>query len=298
MPQRTRALAVTSMGPLSEESGEPQPPPQRPPRLAHFNGAALRRERRAAAIRPRGALGRVTSMGPLSEESGEHARRATLDRLVNALQWGRSPKRAERSPSSPSASPKNHHFNGAALRRERRVRVPDDSRFRRELTSMGPLSEESGEAFAASLICAANETTSMGPLSEESGEMKWSPRGRASTHDFNGAALRRERRASRRWRPTRPRATHFNGAALRRERRAPPPPLRSPLALSPLQWGRSPKRAERRRFASSSRAQKRHFNGAALRRERRGPLSLLPLLPSPSSLQWGRSPKRAERRGK
>ncbi len=62
-----------------------------------------------------------------------------------------------------------------------------------------------------------------------------------------------------------------------------------------LQWGRSPKRAERDHGLDLPRERFLRFNGAALRRERRG-LPALAAQGAKDTLQWGRSPKRAERR--
>ncbi len=187
-------LGDASMGPLSEESGEPG-------------------QRRCDA-----ASGRA-SMGPLSEESGEEPREEK--KLAKSkLQWGRSPKRAERAVDPFHLRPFPTCFNGAALRRERRVSV-------------------------LSHVESSTETLQWGRSPKRAERPLQRRRLQQLSRRFNGAALRRERRdclcpwfSTVIWYEL-----QWGRSPKRAERDLHDGTPRHPERL--LQWGRSPKRAER-----------------------------------------------------
>ncbi len=232
-----------SMGPLSEESGEFEERPQKARRSTGFNGAALRRERRGTQASTRGSTSRSFNGAALRRE-----RRGTSSRL----------RRRRRS-----------CFNGAALRRERREVNPGTPGPFVDGASMGPLSEESGEHRRGRDASRDARAASMGPLSEESGE------------EILRLRLLQHHRC-------------FNGAALRRERRAGENPVLEGT-LTELLWGRSPKRAERwRARAPLDPTTRSSFNGAALRRERRDDVLNRP---PPCSVCFNGAALRRERRG-
>ena len=285
----TVKLYIASTGPHSEECGEPSVQPNASSRQSRFNGAALRRVRRAqcigvgggrgagfngAALRrvrrgynPRGpTFPRLASTGPHSEECGERGRPrlklttrngfngAALRRvrrdggtikssgLTASLQRGRTPKSAERagSRSMPvprrslqrGRTPKSAERSGSPriparsclLQRgrtpksaERRRPTPASSRsspLQRGRTpksaesfrllginqpshpaSTGPHSEECGEGNTFEKIEINVKLASTGPHSEECGEAQACRRARRADRSFNGAALRRVRRA-------------------------------------------------------------------------------------------------------
>ncbi len=262
--------STASMGPLSEESGETPVLNSAAGRTDRgFNGAALRRERRAGAgsvgatgarsrfngaalRRERRALrhGLVTtyeeeaSMGPFSEESGELAARNDLPREHRrpSLQWGRSPKRAESPPGAGGA--------------ETLVTA-----------SMGPLSEESGET-SPSIRVQEHPTLQWGRSPKRAESLARLDDHPPDFSGFNGAALRRERRAGGRSAGAGTRFERFNGAALRRERRA--RGIQDAERSACGSFNGAALRRERRVTSSARpRRRPRGFNGAALRRERR-----------------------------
>ncbi len=207
------------MGPLSEESGETRCGGKVSTSTWRFNGAALRRERRDVSF----AIGipnlPLASMGPLSEESGEPVPvPAPVPKAQ--LQWGRSPKRAESARKLIPERPVCHVLQcGAALRRERRELVDVAAR---ELNRCG---------FNGAALRRERRVSSSSPKPAEAGLLQWgrSPKraeslgtflpSRRTSTCFNGAALRRERRVGCATCLPSKQPSSFNGAAVRRQRR-------------------------------------------------------------------------------
>ncbi len=257
-----------SMGPLSEESGERSRSAR--PALASrsFNGAALRRERRARRTRGGCASRTRASMGPLSEESGERC---------SALDPCAARSRASMGPLSEESGERDRRRESSLATRR---------------ASMGPLSEESGEAVADA-DRRRTVVASMGPLSEESGESAYWIAGGVGGWKLQWGRSPKRAERSRGPGPPRARRGRFNGAALRRERRAVRrergfDDVRS-ASMGPL----SEESGELRGNETRHRV-RRGFNGAALRRERRGSTYDERTNRKHVKLQWGRSPKRAE----
>ena len=205
-------------------------------------------------------------------------------------------------------------FNGAALRRERRLSNVHGLRLPLQSFNGAALRRERRPSVSQT-SAESNGTASMGPLSEESGDATQPPPMWLRQSCFNGAALRRERRLGVRS----PVGWLWTELQWGRSPKRAETDCRSLNSLSPptLQWGRSPKRAEtgesgkrginasdsfngaalrrerRRRPRHASKNRPNGFNGAALRRERR-PIEQRAESLFSVQLQWGRSPKRAE----
>ena len=235
-----------------------------------FNGAAVRRggEPSIVARVVRGLW--VASTEPPSEDGGESARAAI------------------RRPPPASC------FNGAAVRRRRRARrrhvlcawTPLLQRSRRPKTAESRRTRSGGDARRVL-------QRSRRPKTAERPERRAADRARVA-HRFNGAAVRRRRRAA---------CHHVDRARpvlLQRSRRPKTaesaPRLRDPArARTSLQRSRRPKTAESsRRFVVESPAC-RGFNGAAVRRRRRGCPSRRARRLLIAALQRSRRPKTAER---
>ena len=133
---------LASMEPLSGESGNPARPRHTPSARMCFNGAALRRERKLAIANTMLALGYALQWSR-SPERAETRRTPPPSRRAAQLQWSRSPERAETPRSGGCCTPSI-------------------------LASMEPLSGESGNAQLRQFIKETDEA-SMEPLSGESG---------------------------------------------------------------------------------------------------------------------------------
>ncbi len=336
------------MGPLSEESGEP-PAGEREgvPRRAASMGPLSEESGEHELGHLPDRLRHAASMGPLSEESGELRDLRPREHARRLLQWGRSPKRAERLDRASGEDTRRIASMGPLSEESGEFSKVTQLAEECFQASMGPLSEESGGDGNSRSGGSRLHHASMGPLSEESGERRPCGGRRTRTRAcFNGAALRRERRAAKR--PKAPVFLHHAsmGPLSEESGEAGGGPKKKfggsthlhhasmgPLSeesgevvvagaaepfVAPLQWGRSPKRAEsspvadmssdefhasmgplseesgeRIRVHCRARRWSNRFNGAALRRERRV-AAFGPIVQAAPQLQWGRSPKRAE----
>ena len=304
-----------SMGPRSGDRGDAPRRVCSAAARSRFNGAAVRRPRRAAcssvaeidaanvpsrasmgprSVRPRRVAGArdaaastSASMGPRSEDRGEDgAHGADRRRMTgfNGAAVGRPRRGGSRGASSTDAS-----FNGAAVGRPRRA--------------------------SSGFVGARGSRASTGPRSEDRGEDRLRVRSHGTRRCFNGAAVRRPRRVavdcsmavavrsastgprsedrgerSRRRQLQRLDRERFNGAAVGRPRRA-LDVQRAPRWTERLQRGRGPKTAESACDAAC-------IAGARLLQRGRGretAESRRELDASASrSLQWGRGPETAE----
>ena len=107
------------MEPLSGESGNLGEIPPFYPHKSSFNGAALRRERKPSARR----VGAGGVNGLQWSRSPERAETYIFNKKIASylkLQWSRSPERAE-TLTGEEAARASCRFNGAALRRERKL---------------------------------------------------------------------------------------------------------------------------------------------------------------------------------
>ena len=260
---------------------------------------------------------RRASMGPRSGDRGELISAGCAMPRRSWLQWGRGPETAESAMRAPMRCARHRGFNGAAVRRPRRVAQSSHERLQRSTASMGPRSGDRGEREPT---CSRASAIS----------------------GFNGAAVRRPRRGSADVPASAIVERRFNGAAVRRPRRARRAAGVSSARADALQWGRGPETAERRSIASPSDSRRRalqwgrgpataesqlvscssiagiaasmgprsgdrgeatcidrrgrreaRFNGAAVRRPRRA-AARTSRVAADDRLQWGRGPETAE----
>ena len=198
------------MGPRSGDRGE-HCEPSRACRRSCFNGAAVRRPRRAASLR-RGHRRAVRFNGAAVRRPRRVGRSCAARREPTRLQWGRGPETAE---SRRRASPLS------------------------DCASMGPRSGDRGESRRGRRAWPSALQWGRG---RETAESARRDPARARDAGFNGAAVRRPRRD----RGDRRRASAgrgFNGAAVRRPRRVASRRGRRALRRV-LQWGRGPETAE------------------------------------------------------
>ena len=252
------------MGPRSEERGNDCSAVRRQRRSHCFNGAALRRARKLQVIAVLRARTHVASMGPRSEERGNHCRHYVRMSGACRLQWGRAPKSAEMTRPAAYRTCWRPCFNGAAIRRARKLRQFVDGHAARGIALQWGRAPKSAETREASQRRDATSWLQWGraPMSAEIVSHS------ASQRDSIGG---------------------FNGAALRRARK-----LQLVMELGPvrLQWGRDPKIAEASGRDRKAVWQTHRFNGAALRRSRKWLQSRA--TSHGIELQWGRDPKSAE----
>jgi len=107
-----------------------------------FNGAAVRRRRRVGGGAQKAESRRVASTEPPSEDGGETESRPSLT-AISLLQRSRRPKTAE-STCVFLCSRRIARFNGAAVRRRRRVRKTSPCLWD-QVASTEPPSEDGGE---------------------------------------------------------------------------------------------------------------------------------------------------------
>ncbi len=159
-----------SMGPPFENGGGDVYSGERRGRTTSgFNGAAVRKRRRAARTSYLGWL-QLASMGPPFENGGGFA----------ALRF-----KFNRSKS----------FNGAAVRKRRRVPTPHFSTFVIS-ASMGPPFENGGGVSKQHAANVHVASASMGPPFENGGGVGLVPVKLTETSGFNGAAVRKRRRVA------------------------------------------------------------------------------------------------------
>ena len=258
------ATGVASMGPLSEESGDIPPGAGA---AAHMHLLQWGRSpKRAETLKALDSIGpcRQASMGPLSEESGDDSRTGQSGSALRC-------------------------FNGAALRRERR-RAGFGVLANPVMELQWGRSPKRAETQVTSSAAAHVRLASMGPLSEESGDASTLSAGVTAWQSFNGAALRRERRQGG-W------GHSVGGSSLLQWGRSPKRAETNPMNLTfqtsqLLQWGRSPKRAETwHEVGQPANHHPLQWGRSPKRAETREPASEPA---STNGLQWGRSPKRAE----
>ena len=207
-----------STEPPSEDGGERVLRAIEQVRLPRFNGAAIRRRRRDAPVARMGLRGIDASTEPPSEDGGERSFRGRTRQSSRTLQRSRHPKTAESAPAAGAHQDCRGSFNGAAIRRRRRVAA---------LMPVIP-------------VIVALQRSRHPKTAERSwgGCAHWRPR-----RSFNGAAIRRRRRAAAAPGRARPVAC-FNGAAIRRRRRAAAASREASESIA-LQRSRHPKTAER-----------------------------------------------------
>ena len=179
-----------------------------------FNGAALRRVRRVAVIPPQKRIPKMLQRGR-TPKSAERSGLRLTDYVPALLQRGRTPKSAERRGGHPAdgggsgASTGPHSEECGEHAHSHNTDPP-------RAASTGPHSEECGENWSG--------TEEIGPATLQRGRTPKSAESRPalcrsrSSICFNGAALRRVRRAAGSARVF-DGMLRFNGAALRRVRR-------------------------------------------------------------------------------
>ncbi len=140
-----RPRRVASTEPPSEDGGETTPRRPRTITSACFNGAAVRRRRRAGVDGCRLARLLVASTEPPSEDGGEGLRSAATRARAAGFN-GAAVRRRRRGGRGRGASQRSSRsFNGAAVRRRRRVLEPLHESRRALLASTEPPSEDGGE---------------------------------------------------------------------------------------------------------------------------------------------------------
>ena len=207
-----------SRRPKTAESGARVP--RRPIRWRGFNGAAVRRRRRAGRATHNGPPNVQASTEPPSEDGGEggrYSRPCTRTGRFN----GAAVRRRRRGLAGPRSGARSPCFNGAAVRRRRRAPPRAGRRRRGTSASTEPPSEDGGEGSRLWIgrILDNLLQRSRRPKTAESSR----PCSRGSPRDrFNGAAVRRRRRAELHVVVDRSSRSRFNGAAVRRRRRGRP----------------------------------------------------------------------------
>ncbi len=204
---------------------------------------------------------------------------------------GAALRKARKAPARWQRQASCRRFNGAALRKARKARdrardAPSEPLLQRSRAS------ESAEGCGRETARARRRRASTEPRFGKRGRLPSGVARLVSRAGFNGAALRKARKAPARWQ-RQASCRRFNGAALRKARKArdrardaPSEPLlqRSRASESAEGCGRETARARRRRASTEPRFGKRGrlpsgvarlvsragFNGAALRKARKG----------------------------
>jgi len=191
------------------------------PSSCSFNGAAVRRRRRV----PHQVVGGVdlerASTEPPSEDGGEAIVNKRDPQEVALLQRSRRPKTAERAHDHGAAERRTRCFNGAAVRRRRRVH-PDFGEDKRRTVLQRSRRPKTAERRGRHQGRRRGHQASTEPPSEDGGELA-SGAGALSARIM----LQRSRRpkTAERSQPCRGVALdahRFNGAAVRRRRREAP----------------------------------------------------------------------------
>jgi len=166
---RFRQRRCASMGPSSEDDGKYSGPSTSTALdIPSFNGAVVRRRRKAGGQTkattwiPKASMGpsseddgkvkssrktltsHLASMGPSSEDDGKHAFGWGISRMAPGFN-GAVVRRRRKVKGRITAAPSGTRFNGAVVRRRRKASATSNMRARPSWASMGPSSEDDGK---------------------------------------------------------------------------------------------------------------------------------------------------------